>query len=143
MSNLALFMKKNKKIRENSFYPATKSICDENGNPVLWEIRPLTTAETEKIRDNNIKEVPIPGKKGQYRTKVDTQGFTDDLMVAAIVYPDLNNAELQDSYGVMGAKELLKAMVDNPSEYADLSAHIQKVSGYDTDLSEEVEEAKN
>lgn len=143
MSNFSAFMKKNKKVRENSFYAATKSLCDEKGEPLLWEIRPLNTKEIEKIRDANMKEIPVNGKRGQYRTKMDTTGFTDDLMVAAIVSPDLYNQELQDSYGVMTPKDLLKAMVDNPSEYSDLSAHIQMVSGYDVDMSEEVEEAKN
>ena len=43
MSNLSLFLKKNKIQKENTTYPATKSLLDENGNPLLWEIKPLTT----------------------------------------------------------------------------------------------------
>ena len=50
MGNLALFMKKNKKVRENTFYAATSSLVDENGEPLKWEIKPLTTEEVERIR---------------------------------------------------------------------------------------------
>lgn len=43
MSNLSRFLKENKKVKENTKYAATKSLTDEKGNPLEWEIRPLTT----------------------------------------------------------------------------------------------------
>lgn len=143
MSNLALFMKKNKKVRSNTFYPATESLLDENGKPLMWEIKPLTTDESERIKSECTKEVPVPGKRGQYRSKIDVNMYNEKLMVAAIVFPDLYNQELQDSYGVMSPEELLKAMVDNPSEYYDLLNYITEQSGFSKDISDEIEEAKN
>lgn len=143
MSNLSLFLKKNKRVRENAFYAATKSIVDANGEPVKWEIRPLTTAEDEALREACTYDAPIPGKKGQFRTKIDVNAYMNKQMCAAIVYPDLNNAELQDSYEVRTPEDLLKELVDDPSEYADLRNFIQELSGFDKDLTEEVEEAKN
>ena len=41
---------------------ATKSLVDENGEPLLWEIRPIKTKEDEKLRNECTREVPIPGK---------------------------------------------------------------------------------
>ena len=143
MSNLEMFMKKNKKIRANSFYPATTSITDIKGEPLLWEIRPITTEESERIRGLCTHEIPVPGKKGLTREKVDVNEYLDKLTVAAIVFPDLMNAELQDSYGVKTPEELLKQMIDNPAEYADLQQFIQNQSGFDTSMDEAVEEAKN
>lgn len=143
MGNLALFMKKNKKVRENAFYPATKTLVDEKGNPLMWEIKPLTTEETERIRLECTKEVPVPGKRNVYRDKVNSNLYLDKIMVAAIVFPDLYNAELQDSYGVKTPEELLKKMVDDPSEYSDLMSFIQEQSGFDKDIDDEVDEAKN
>ena len=60
---------------------------------------------------------------------------------ACIVYPELGNAELQDSYGVKTKPELLTAML-LPAEYQDLAAEIQNINGFKTqeDLTEE---AKN
>ena len=143
MSNLSLFMKKNKKVRSNTFYPATKTLLDEKGNPLMWEIKPLTTEETEKIRLECTREVPVPGKKNLYRDKVNSNQYLDKMMVAAIVFPDLYNKELQDSYDVLTPEDLLKKMIDDPSEYSDLMSYIQEQSGFDKDIEEEVEEAKN
>lgn len=143
MSNLSVFLKKNKKQRENAFYAATASIVDEKGKPVMWEIRPITTAEDEKIRDECMKEVPIPGKRNQFRMKIDPNAYMTKQMVAAIVSPNLYDAALQDSYGVKTPEDLLKEMVDNPSEFMDLGNFIREHSGFDADLGEEVEEAKN
>ena len=51
MSNFTRFFKQNKIKRENTNYVVTKSLVDENGKPLEWEIKPLTTEEDEKIRD--------------------------------------------------------------------------------------------
>ena len=59
-----------------------------------------------------------------------------------MVVPDLNNKDLQDSYGVMTAEELLLEMVNDPAEYTDLAVFVQNISGFKT-MQEEVEEAKN
>ena len=46
MSKFAKFMKANKAVKENGFYPATKSLCDEKGNPLEWEFKHISS-ETE------------------------------------------------------------------------------------------------
>jgi len=143
MSNLKLFLKQNKKVRENTTYPATKSLCDENGNPLLWEIKPLTTKESEDIRESCMIEVPVKGKPNMFRPKLNTSLFLAKMMVASIVFPNLYDAELQDSYGVKTPEELLKEMIDDPGEYNEFAAFIQKFNGFNTTLEEKVEEAKN
>ncbi len=40
MSKFAKFMKANKTVKENGFYPATKSLCDDNGSSLEWELPP-------------------------------------------------------------------------------------------------------
>lgn len=142
MSNFSAFMKGNKKPRKNELYAATKSLTDENGVPLLWELRPVTTRENEVIREQCITEVQVPGKPGMYRPHVDTSEYQAKLMAAAVVTPNLNDAELQDSYGVMDPEELLKEMLDDAGEYADLSVKVQQICGFTT-LAEDVETAKN
>ena len=142
MSNFSKFMKANKIQKKNVMHPVTKSLTDENGEPLLWEIKPLTTKENEAIRDACTMEVPVKGKPNLYRAKVDMGKYQTKLMCAAIVFPDLNNAELQNSYGVMSAEELIKEMVDDPAEYSDLMVFVQQLSGF-TSLQEDVDEAKN
>ena len=56
MSDLSLFLKSNKKAKENVTYAATKSLTDKDGNPLLWAIKSLTTKESEDIRESCTKE---------------------------------------------------------------------------------------
>ena len=143
MGNLSLFLKKNKKVRTNTFYAATKSLCDEKGKPVEWEIKALTTKESEDIRSECTTEVPVTGKPGMVRPKVDTKAYIAKLIAACVVFPDLYNKELQDSYGVRTPEDLLKEMVDDPTEYNALAEFIQNFNGLDESLEEKVKEAKN
>ena len=142
MSKFAKFMKANKIQKENVMHPVTKSLVDDDGKPLLWEIRPLTTKENEKIREACTVDVPVAGKPNLYRPKTNMSAYQNKLIAAAVVVPDLNNKDLQDSYGVMTAEELLMEMVNDPAEYTDLMVFVQKISGFKT-LQEEVDEAKN
>ncbi|GHV08722.1 phage portal protein [Clostridia bacterium] len=143
MSNLSLFMKKNKKVRENVKFTATKSLADEKGKPLEWEIKPLTTKEDERIRDDCTVEVPIVGKPNMYRQKLNANKYVAKLLASSVVFPDLLDAELQDSYGVKTAEDLLKELIDDVGEFNDFSAFVQKLNGFDVSLEEKVDEAKN
>ena len=143
MSNFSRFMKKNKIAKENKTYAATKSLVDENGNPLLWTIRALTTKENDAIRDECMIEVPVTGKPNVFRGKLLTSKYIAKMLCACIVEPNLYDKELQDSYGVMTPDDLLKEMIDDPGEYNDLVTFVQNFNGFDTTLEEKVEEAKN
>lgn len=142
MSNFSKFMKANKIQKQNVMHPVTKSLVDEKGEPLLWEIRPLTTKENEAIREGCTRDIPVKGKPNMFRPKIDMNAYQTKLICAAIVSPDLNNAELQNSYGVMTPEDLIKEMVDDPAEYTDLMVLVQNISGFKT-LQEEIDEAKN
>lgn len=143
MSNLSLFLKKNKKVRENTTYPATKSLVDENGKPLEWVIKPLTTKENEEIRESCTYEVPVKGKPNMFRPKVNTSQYLAKMIVASVVEPNLYNAELQDSYGVKTPEDLLKEMIDDPGEYNDFATFIQQFNGFTTNINDRIEEVKN
>lgn len=143
MSNFSRFMKSNKVARANTTYPATKSLVDENGNPLEWTIKPLTTTENENIRESCMIDVPVTGKPNMYRPKLNTSKYIAKMVAASIVEPNLYDKELQNSYGAMTPEDLLKEMVDDPSEYNDLVAFIQDYNGFNASLEDKVEEAKN
>ena len=143
MSNLSLFLKKNKKVKENVKFPATKSLCDEKGNPLEWEIKPLTTRESDNIRESCTIEVPVKGKANMFRQKVNSSKFGAKMLAASIVFPDLMNAELQDSYGVSTPEDLVREMIDDPGEYQEFATFVQNFNGFNTTLEDKAEEAKN
>lgn len=64
------------------------------------------------------------------------------MAAACTVYPDLNDASLQDSYHVMGAEALLKTML-LAGEYADYIQQVQAICGFDASFEDNVDEAKN
>lgn len=143
MGSLNAFLKKNKKEKQTTLYPATRSLCDENGKPLMWTVRAISTKESEAIREACTTEVPVTGKPGMYRQKVNTHKLLARYICAAVVEPDLNNKELQDSYGVLSAEDLIVEMIDNPDEFGDFATFVQQYSGLDETMPEKVDEAKN
>lgn len=143
MSKFAKFMKTNKTEKENGFYPATKSLCDENGNPLEWEFRHITSRKNEEIRESCTVEVPVTGKSNMYRQRLKSGLYVQKMIAASVVVPDLFDSELQDSYGVKTPEDLLMAMVDDPGEYNELVAFVQKFQGFNVSFEEKVDEAKN
>jgi len=125
MSKFSKFMKANKTEKKNEMYAATKSLCDENGKPLEWEFRHLTSKVNESLRDDCTIDVPITGKPNMFRPKVQSGKYIQKMITASVVMPDLYDAELQDSYGVNTPEDLLLAMVDDPGEYNELAAFVQ------------------
>ncbi|MBS6396670.1 MAG: hypothetical protein KH452_05915 [Clostridiales bacterium] len=143
MSGLAMFLKKNKIQKQNTKYAATKSLCGTDGKPLEWEIRAISTSENEKLREECTIEVPVTGKPNVFRPKVLSSKYIAKMIAASVVFPDLHDAELQDSYGVACPEDLIVEMVDDPVEYNDLATFIQQYSGLETTMKERIEEAKN
>ena len=141
MSNLTVFMAGNAKDDEIVKYVASKRFVNK-GKPVYWEIKAIASDTDELIRKECTKKVPVAGKRGQYTPETDTDKYVGKLCVACTVFPNLNDAELQDSYCVKTPDALLKKML-KPGEYTDYKAKVMEVCGYDMSMEELVEEAKN
>ena len=56
-TNLSAFLKKNKKYKDDVAYKVTASLCDENGTPLDWKIKAVSTEEYERIREKCTTEV--------------------------------------------------------------------------------------
>ncbi|KMY49235.1 phage tail assembly chaperone [Peribacillus loiseleuriae] len=142
MSNLSAFLSQNAIKVENEKYVTSKRFVGEDGKPMEWEICAITSTEDEELRKSCTRKVPVPGKRNQFTPETDYNAYLGKLAARCTVFPNLNDAELQTSYGVMGADALLKVML-TPGEYADYLAKVQEVNGFEKSLEEAVEEAKN
>ncbi len=109
----------------------------ENNVAVSWELRPILQDENEAIMKKHTKTDRKTGAENLNRT-----AYIAELTAAAVVYPDLKDAELQKAYGVLGEGELLKKML-MVGEYAVLIQKVQELSGLDTDPNDLVAEVKN
>ena len=107
MSNLSAFMRANVEQIENHKYAASPRIRGEDGKPMEWEICCISADEYARIRSGCIRQVPVPGKKGQYTQQLDTYAFQAKVAARCTVFPDLNNAALQNDWGVAKPEELI------------------------------------
>lgn len=142
MGNLSGFLAQNAVKVENVKHVVSKRFLDEDGKPIPWEIRCITSTEDEALRKSCTKRVPIPGKRNQYTQETDYNLYLGRLAAKCTAYPNLDDAELQNSYGVMGSDALLKTML-TPGEYADYLTKVQEVNGFEVTFEDSVEEAKN
>ncbi|MCI8821816.1 MAG: hypothetical protein HFI15_04705 [Lachnospiraceae bacterium] len=143
MSKFSKFMRENKIKKKNGMYAPTRSLLDENGSPLEWEFRHITSRENEILREECTMEVPVTGKPNMFRQKLKSGLYIQKMIAASVVLPDLYDKELQDSYGAATPEDLLLAMVDDPGEYNELAAFVQKFQGFDVSFSDKVDEAKN
>lgn len=141
MSNFNAFMAGNAVKCENVKYVASPRFV-ENKKPIEWELKVISSELDEMIRKECTKKIPINGKRGQYTQETDTNKYTAKLCVACVVFPNLNDAELQDSYGVKSGEELLKKML-LPGEYMELKTKVMEINGFDLSMEEMVDDAKN
>ena len=138
MSELAFFLRENKVKRENVFFPATLSLVDESGEAVLWEVRAVSTLEDEVVRE----ECTVYDS-GSGRFRLDVNKYMAKFAAMAVVEPNLYNVNLQNSYDVSTPEDLIREMIDSPSEYQAFVRFVQKFGQNDTSMSERIESAKN
>lgn len=135
MSDLSIFLKENREKRNNEFFCPSEDFKDVDGNGVKWEIKPVSTREEEIIREESMELV-----EGRYRLNVSK--YVEKMVVEAIVFPNLFDVSLQDSYGVRTPADLVKEILNKPGDYSRLAAFVQSMNGFKT-MREDIEEAKN
>ena len=97
-----------------------------------FRIRGISEEESAGIRRQCVKNAA---------GETDPADYLCRLAAACVVEPDLQNAALQRSWGVMGAEDLLKRML-SAGEYAKLVERVQAVCGFDLPVREMAYEIK-
>lgn len=142
MADLKSFLAENAIKAENKKYVASKRFVEgEDKTPIEWELQVISNEEINKIRKSCTKK-EYNRKNGSYDVTTDDVRFNNEMVCASVVYPNLNDAELQDSYKVTSAQELILRML-TPGEYVDLVAAVSEVCGFQTDMSDKISAAKN
>lgn len=142
MANLTAFLAQNAKKIDNVKYAASNRFTNpETDAPMEWEICCITAAENAAIRKSCMRTISVPGRKGQFTQDFDANSYLAKVAVRCTVFPNLNDAELQQSYGVMGAEQLIATML-TPAEFEDYTTKVLETNGFQSS-EEMVEEAKN
>jgi hypothetical protein len=113
---------------------------DADGNLIPWKIKGLSEGENKIIRKSATKM--INGKGGIKIPDIDAEDYATKLALESVVYPNLKDAELQKSYGVVGADNLLNKML-LVGEFATLVEKVQEINGFNQDINKVMEETKN
>ncbi|GBF75768.1 phage portal protein [Paenibacillus sp. 598K] len=140
MSNLSAFYMQNAAPPELEEVVVSSRFKGPDGKPVAWKLRSMTEEENEAIRKAATRQ--IKGKGGSRTTEINGDEYIVKLVESSIVYPNLKDAELQKSYGVLGADKLLRKML-LPGEYSILVSKVQEVNGFDRDMDELISDVKN
>ena len=141
MSKFSAFLAQNKVTTDNVKYVVSNKFIDpETKQPIEWELRPLSEEENDGIKRACMIQKQV--KNGVYTKDVDPLKFNSKVITSSVVFPDLNDKELQDSYHVVGAEALLKKML-SMGEYARLFEKVQEINDFDIPFTDKVEEAKN
>lgn len=143
MGGLSAFMAPNVKKPENVKVVVSDRFVDEDGKPIEWEVRCLSSDENDLIQRDCTLQVPIPGKRNQYRQVLDNALYGRKLAAACTVFPNLNDAELQDSYHVKCAEDLIVKLLSIPGEYNGYLDKIMQFCKFDYTIGDMVKEAKN
>ncbi|MGN1029348.1 MAG: phage portal protein, partial [Bacilli bacterium] len=134
MSSLSAFLNPIKV--ENKKVVVSNRFLDENREPVPFEIKPINQDENKRLINKHTKR----DKKG---LEIFNRGeYLAELTASAVVFPDLNNAELQKAYNCLGAASLIQKML-LVGEFAELANQVQLLSGLDEDINSDIEEVKN
>lgn len=134
MSSLNAFL--NPVKVENKKVIISNRFLDENKEPIPFEIKAINQDENKRLINKHTKR----DKKG---LEIFNRGeYLAELTASAVVFPDLNNAELQQAYKCLGATTLIQKML-LVGEFAELANQVQILSGLDEDINSDIEEAKN
>lgn len=140
MKDLKFFLKQNTIPVENQEVEVSKRFKDDAGNTVKFEIKSISNEMDDALRKQNTRQVKKA--KGVIVPELDQQKYFVDLVLKSLVYPDLDDKELQDSWGVMDSRELINAML-LPGEYTVLLQEVQKINGWDLNVEDIKDEVKN
>lgn len=139
--SLSAFMRPNVPEIQNTRCVPSPRFKGTEGKPMEWEVRCISAEEYARIRSDCIRQVPVPGKRGQFTQQLDTFAFQARVAARCTVFPDLNDAELQDSWGCTKPEELLGKMLIG-GEFDDYITEVFEINGFRSE-DELVDEAKN
>lgn len=108
------FYRENRKDRGEREVLLTERLAQDGGQ-MLWRIRPMSQRENEDI---------------WRRCGEDEKRYEGAVLAESVVFPDLRDAKLQNSYGVAGAERLLGRLL-LAGEYDRLRMAVEEINGGD------------
>ncbi len=112
---------------------------DKDGNVMKFKIKAMTNDEFEEIRK---AAASISTKKGKRTINFDTKRFNELVVINNTLDPNFKDAESIKKLGCITPEQYLNKVL-LAGEIVELSQQIQTLSGFELEMDELVEEAKN
>ncbi|WP_413778134.1 phage tail assembly chaperone [Caproicibacterium sp. XB1] len=142
-TSLSAFFKENAQpLGVKKYVASERFVNPSTGEPMEWTLKPISSDRISRLRESYTRMVKLPGKKSGFSMQPDQEAFAEALAAECTVFPDLHDAQLQDSYGVKNECDLLHKLLYFGGEYDNYVAEVMKVNHY-ADMEDLVNEAKN
>lgn len=139
--DLSYFMPSKVEIMEETKAIISTRFKDENGKPIPFIFKPISTKRVDQLEELHRKPVMRNGRK--VGEEVDYSRFIAHVAVESTVYPNFRAPELRKAYKSEDPIEIAKKVLNIAGEYANWIAKASQVNGFDEDIEELEEEVKN
>lgn len=140
MSTLKQFLIDNSNVtNEEHSVTVSKRFKDEKGNILKFKIKPVSGDEFNDYQ-KKCTSITMVGRKRS--TKMDSGKFNNMIIINHVMDPDFKDKDLLKSLSVQTPEQALQKVL-LAGEIIDLAERISEISGFDTDINEEIENAKN
>lgn len=140
MSLLKDFLLENANVTTDAVeVPVSKRFTDAKGNLMKFKVRPVTGDEFSDYQKKSTK-VEMQGKKKV--ATMDSKVFNNLVIINHCIDPDFKDVEFIKQLNVQTPEQALQKTL-LAGEIVELASRISDISGFDTDINDEIEEAKN
>ena len=140
MSVLKEFLMENTNITDKEFeVKVSNRFKDKNGNQLKFKIKPVSGEQFGEYQ-KKCSTIEFTGKKRV--ATMDSNRFNNLVIINHCVDPDFKDAELIKSVGAQTPEQAIQKLL-LAGEIAELATQISNISGFDVDINEEIENAKN
>lgn len=136
--NLRFFMRPEAKEEQIVTAPGPASIVDENGKPIMLEIRVLHNSRIRSINDAYRTRTMATDKKGNpllyggevvFKVEKDNNRATRHIIAESLVYPDLTDPELQKFFNCYDKVDMVDKVFPSAEEYNHISRVVMAALG--------------
>ena len=106
------FLKQNKKAEKPIEIFVSENFIDEKDNPIPFVLKIISSEEADLISETCMEPVIDPQTRRKIGQEINQKRFQMELLVKSIVEPDLEDEELQKSYGAHNAFDCLQKMLN-------------------------------
>lgn len=139
--DLSFFMPGKAEVVDEITTSISKRFKDNKGNIIPFRFKPITTERVDELEKECMK--PVVKNNRVVGKELDNSRFMARISVESTVYPDFRAADMRKAYKTEDSVEIAKKVLHVAGEYANWIAKASEINGFDDDVEDLEELAKN